>query len=696
MRKWIVAAIVILAVVLQSCEKMDLRNSEQQLTHMRNSRVINKSQINHWLKHSNPNIRLKAVETLGIVQDAESAALLEQCLFDPDTSIQAATIFALGQMFDPASEELLLRALFHQQRRDNYFRVYEALGKSGSEVAATKVGEFLKFRDIGIRKAATKALADMALRNIFPEEYPYLLHQILREDDPETSWRAAYALYRMGALRSFADYDFAITAKFPLTRYYGLKGIQRIIQLSRSPRFQELKNEPDYAPFYKRIASRQFRDTVANLLNDPERYNRIAALQVFELLKDDNYLNRLTPLIEDEHPQIRLAALHSVRSIKNRTTERLFEKMATSHEDWRIKGESLIALATIAPAKAMKMIRNEAIQFPWPQSYYTIVALDSMKSANPAKPIPEESEATQLLVQLAEGEPIGQSTVALEALIGRNTPPSIDYFMKKMQEGDVAQTTIIANYIALMDDPRPAQTVQPLMDMFAKFEAPQDLEAMVAIVVALDSLHAKDAESFFEERLTSPHVPIRSAAIKALFTLTGNENRKLPPVDAVSGLRTDFKPLSPDTLYRVRIQTDAGEFTIELDQHNAPVTTANFVHLINSGYYDGILFHRVVPAFVTQIGDPRGDGWGGPGYAIPCEYNDTPYERGTVGMALAGKDTGGSQWFISHMQQPHLNGKYTVFGKIIDGIDAVERIQKFDAIDTIGIIKQPNTTQIQP
>ncbi|MEZ4762086.1 MAG: HEAT repeat domain-containing protein [Calditrichia bacterium] len=105
-----------------------------------------------------------------------------------------------------------------------------------------------------------------------------------------------------------------------------------------------MKNEPDYAPFYKRIASRQFRDTVANLLNDPERYNRIAALQVFELLKDDNYLNRLTPLIENEHPQIRLAALHSVRSIKNRTTERLFEKMATSHEDWRIKGESLIAL----------------------------------------------------------------------------------------------------------------------------------------------------------------------------------------------------------------------------------------------------------------------------------------------------------------------------------------------------------------
>lgn len=139
MRKWIVAAIVILAVVLQSCEKMDLRNSEQQLTHMRNSRVINKNQMTHWLKHSNPNIRLKAVETLGIVQDAESAALLEYCLFDPDTSIQAATIFALGQMFDPASEELLLRALFHQQRRDNYFRVRGAR-KIGQRSGSHKSG----------------------------------------------------------------------------------------------------------------------------------------------------------------------------------------------------------------------------------------------------------------------------------------------------------------------------------------------------------------------------------------------------------------------------------------------------------------------------------------------------------------------------------------------------------------------------
>jgi len=111
----------------------------------------------------------------------------------------------------------------------------------------------------------------------------------------------------------------------------------------------------------------------------------------------------------------------------------------------------------------------------------------------------------------------------------------------------------------------------------------------------------------------------------------------------------------------------------------------NFIRLARSGYFDGITFHRVVPNFVIQAGCPRGDGWGGPGYEIPCEYSDRPYRTGTVGMALAGKDTGGSQWFITLSPQPRLEGRYTVFGQVTLGMDVAERVMPGDKILKVSI-----------
>ena len=129
--------------------------------------------------------------------------------------------------------------------------------------------------------------------------------------------------------------------------------------------------------------------------------------------------------------------------------------------------------------------------------------------------------------------------------------------------------------------------------------------------------------------------------------------------------------------------TTKGRFTIELFPSEAPLTVDNFVQLARSGYYRGIVFHRVVPNFVIQVGDPRGDGSGGPGYEIRCEINEVAYDRAAVGMALSGKDTGGSQWFVTHAPQPHLDGGYTVFGRVIKGMEIVDSIVRGDSITSI-------------
>jgi cyclophilin family peptidyl-prolyl cis-trans isomerase len=134
------------------------------------------------------------------------------------------------------------------------------------------------------------------------------------------------------------------------------------------------------------------------------------------------------------------------------------------------------------------------------------------------------------------------------------------------------------------------------------------------------------------------------------------------------------------------LHTTAGEIEWAFAPEEAPQTVRNFVRLARRGYFDGTAFHRVVPNFVIQDGDPTGTGSGGPGWTIRCEYNRLRYEPGMVGMALSGKDTGGSQWFITHSHQPHLNGRYTVFARVTRGMDVVHRIVQGDRITRVEIL----------
>ena len=136
------------------------------------------------------------------------------------------------------------------------------------------------------------------------------------------------------------------------------------------------------------------------------------------------------------------------------------------------------------------------------------------------------------------------------------------------------------------------------------------------------------------------------------------------------------------------IHTLKGQIVVDLFAVDAPITVDNFIQLANKGFYNGLPVIRVVPDFVIQGGDPRGDMNGGPGYEIRDEINLHPYGTGTVGMALSGKDTGGSQFFITHSPQPHLDGNYTVFGAVTRGLDVLNQIARGDTIQRIEIVDQ--------
>ena len=145
--------------------------------------------------------------------------------------------------------------------------------------------------------------------------------------------------------------------------------------------------------------------------------------------------------------------------------------------------------------------------------------------------------------------------------------------------------------------------------------------------------------------------------------------------------------IDPDKGYTATIQTSKGDITVELDAANAPKTVNNFVFLARDDFYAGTVFHRVIPGFMLQGGDPTGTGRGGPGYRFEDETQGNPntHERGVLSMANAGPNTNGSQFFITFAPQPHLNGRHTVFGRVTDGMDVVDQIRQGDTLDGVTI-----------
>ncbi|WP_040951244.1 peptidylprolyl isomerase [Gorillibacterium massiliense] len=139
---------------------------------------------------------------------------------------------------------------------------------------------------------------------------------------------------------------------------------------------------------------------------------------------------------------------------------------------------------------------------------------------------------------------------------------------------------------------------------------------------------------------------------------------------------------------QANITMENGEqIVIDLFEKDAPNTVANFEKLANSGFYNGLIFHRVIPGFVAQGGCPHGTGTGGPGYTINCEINPNKHVKGTLAMAHAGRNTGGSQFYICYAPQPHLDGQHTVFGQVVSGMETVEKFRGREKMAKVEVIE---------
>lgn len=248
--------------------------------------------------------------------------------------------------------------------------------------------------------------------------------------------------------------------------------------------------------------------------------------------------------------------------------------------------------------------------------------------------------------------------------------------------------------VSIIKDKRDNDAMLAILDALAKLDKKAAVGSLLMALSSRDYLVRKKAFELLEDKeleKTSPGIP---------FMLKNSREKgqdKVQPYMSAFGTRLG-QVLKTDIDYRRALSrkngsikavltTEKGSFTIHFNPEEAPLTVDNWVRLARVGYFNGLAVHRVVPNFVMQDGDPRGDGNGGPGLSIRCEVNMLGYDRGAVGMALSGKDTGGSQWFVTHSPQPHLDGGYTVFGHVDEaGMKVVDNIVRGDKILKVTIV----------
>jgi HEAT repeat protein/cyclophilin family peptidyl-prolyl cis-trans isomerase len=273
----------------------------------------------------------------------------------------------------------------------------------------------------------------------------------------------------------------------------------------------------------------------------------------------------------------------------------------------------------------------------------------------------------------------------LTALTKLKAPDIVKILLEKLQADDVG---VRASAASNLGELKPQEAVDPLNAAYKRGEVDLLYDVRAAALEALSNYGPAVGVPALKTALADKDWAVRVRAAELLKKLD-------PSVDAIHAIRPaptrgailyeSTAIANPPVSPRAYIETEKGTIEIELDVLDAPLTCENFMALARKGYFDGLSFHRVVPDFVAQGGDPRGDGSGGPGYTIRDELNQEPFLRGVVGMALAWKDTGGSQFFITHSPQPHLDAKYTVFGRVVAGMDVVDKLTQWDVMKSVRV-----------
>jgi cyclophilin family peptidyl-prolyl cis-trans isomerase/HEAT repeat protein len=605
------------------------------------------------------------------------APRLRALLTDRDLTVAANAAYALGLLRDTASIAYLTTALAlsHEVAREAAW----ALGEIGAPARAAIT--------TGLRRphendtAIQLLLAAAKLRPApLSEIKPYL-----REPHPSVIWAASYAIAR--------------------TRAPG--GVRELIDLEATP---ALRSRPQNSGASPGILGPYTEALSGNQRTRAEIARGLAKSAAGDSLGPKAFAV-LARLVGDLDPHVRINAVRSLGSYGPMAKASLV--YATRDIDPNVRIAAAQSFGTV--------LTKDGSEFPALWAADTSLAYRSSLLASAARAglKPPELRAwttspdwrLRAAVALAAGDTLDRAftisratpltrdpdprvrEVAYGALAPPPTMPLEDsvhsLLVKGLRDPDFyVRATVIG---ALADRPS-ARDLAAVLASYSQAGADSANDARLAAIQYVGALWKKDSSSLNATwlahlaRTPVPSDPLERAAGKTIpvWSSWGNvaaKPRSIAWYQQVVG--AIVMPAYTGKTLNATITTVRGPIRLELFGTDAPITVWNFLALARSGYYRNTRFHRVVPNFVAQDGDPRDDGNGGPGYAIRDEMNPRRYERGAVGMALSGPDTGGSQYFITHSPQPHLDGHYTVFGRVVQGYDVLDKLVQGDLITRV-------------
>ncbi len=647
------------------------------------------------------------METLARVLALEDARTLgqgelERALRSPDRSIRRRAALAAGRIADPSVSPTLIELMNDQEPEVRQMTAF-ALGLLGDKQAVDRLRAALKDHDITVRARAAEALGRLGDKRAAADLVAFLQAAIpqslavvtVRGDDPgnpSDPWvELRLGLFALAALKDApAAEAVLLSGGKPRFDWWAATWAATRLELpSMKPILLAAAQSDD--PLSRALAARglgAFKDPsgfemLAKLVRDPDASVSASALKALGVLGDARGTAVAVSMLASPGLALKSQALRALAVLPgDRAARSRLVPLVGAKEAW-IRGPALRALARADPDEFALVLSGLDPDPDWTVRADLAAALGDVGG---------ELGASLLLTMLRDPDARVLPAV-LEALRAARGPDATDTLRRHLEHPDPAVRVAAVEGLAALG----AQGQGDALGAAYQRALPEaDPDVRLAVVAAFAAQKDGKGRAFLEQAAkTDPSRVVRVRATQALRS-AGGDATGVPdpgPEDVHRPLADYRLAMGPyDTtpslgLYSPRaiLHTRRGRIEILLDVIETPLTTQSFVDLARRGFYDGLTFHRVEPNFVVQGGCPRGDGNGGPGYALRCEIGERPYGRGAVGMALSGKDTGGSQFFITHSAQPHLDGGYTLFGRVTSGMDVVDQIRPGDVIEHVEI-----------
>jgi cyclophilin family peptidyl-prolyl cis-trans isomerase/HEAT repeat protein len=614
-------------------------------------------------------VRWVAAIGAGRIGNPAAVPLLVPILLDPDSTVRVAAAFGLGLLGDSAGMRPLMDRLTGMPALDgpSAEEAITALAKIGGP----RVGEFFA----GIMGGRVPLTA---------EDRPPLLQQTVLEswrlgpDAPVTAllpfledtslavrWRATYSLGRLKAAPAGNRLSLALRDEESVVRAFAARALTRS--------YVEASG----------LAPKSVGELLGRAAGDGVPQVRINAVRSLADYRDPELAKHVLPLLADQFPNVQVEAATTLGALGGAEAAAALGRVVAGKGTFAVRRAALVGLAR---ADTTAFVRAAGDWQKSPDWRLRAAAAEGRAVAGPG-PSP-------WFLADRDGRVVATGLQAWAAEVEGPDPALLAAGRRLLSHADGGVRSVAGDIVSRAGDPADLTALVAAYRRSAKDSFPDAALAALNGILAIRHSGAEaksrvDAEflgavgrprDYILRRWAEDQWPEAASRWGAAYPIeTGRTAQDYRDVAA-------RYILAADSIARPRVLIDIeqrGVVEVQLQGPEAPLTVANFVRLVERRFFDGHRWHRVVPNFVIQDGDPRGDGFGGPGGSIRDEINLLRYEAPMLGMALSGPDTGGSQWFINLSPQPHLDGTYTVFGKVVGGLAVLVRITQGELIRTI-------------